>query len=261
MTITIISDCYDENAKGRQQTRISSLLKYPVNFIGVSNELEAAGNLIDTLDAIEDRPGIVLINIAPRHNKIKKWKNGTPFGYFFHQKTLVITTIDGLTLSLIKKLKLLDYVRIINIPTILEEMINQEYLSKELKDHITNTQFRSYEFVPRIINYFLKNEDVPSINFDINEIPSAPHAVWWIDNFGNCKTTILPEDIPWKLRDSVTTKIGELNYFPRLKDVVGKRPALVVSSSGIGDKRFLEIVIQGGNAAEYLNLSVGDVIL
>mgnify|MGYP001572747578 CR=1 FL=1 len=116
MNITIINDCKDENARGRQLTRIGSIFQYPANFIGVSNELEAAGNIIDVLDANGENSGIILVNVAPRNGKAKKYPNGTPFGYFWYEKTLIISSIDGYTLSIVKKLKLTKFINVLNIP-------------------------------------------------------------------------------------------------------------------------------------------------
>jgi len=115
MNITIINDCRDANAAGRQITRTTSLLGDSASFIGVSGDLEAAGNIIDALDALEERPGIILANVAPRNGKAKKWANGTPFSYFRYKKVLILASVDGLTLSLVKKFKLTQSVTILDI--------------------------------------------------------------------------------------------------------------------------------------------------
>ena len=116
MHITIINDCKDANAAGRQMARAAGLIEAPVSFVGVSSDLEAAGNLIDMLDAYGDSAGILLVNVAPRNGKAKKWQNGTPFGYFWYKKILVLSSIDGLTLSLVKKLQLVDSINVLDIP-------------------------------------------------------------------------------------------------------------------------------------------------
>ena len=74
MNITIINDCRDANAVGRQIARATSLLGGSVSFIGVSSDLQASGNIIDVLDALEENPGIVLVNVAPRNGKAKSGK-------------------------------------------------------------------------------------------------------------------------------------------------------------------------------------------
>lgn len=251
MNITVINDCKDENAKGRQLARINSIFKSPANFIGVSNELEAAGNIIDILDANGDGNGIILVNVAPRNGKAKKHKNGSPFGYFWYKKTLVISSIDGFTLSLVKKLKIAKFINVLDTPKTIDILIKNNFLSSNLKSHITNSQFRSYDFLPIIAYYLFKNKKkrIKSKKADIKTIPDAPVTIWWVDNFGNCKTTILSNEI--KI-------LKGFKYYPRLKDVPNKKPALITGSSGLRNKRFLEIVVQGGSAAKLFNLESGD---
>src|SRR3989338_1340128 len=169
MNITIINDCRDANAVGRQIARTTSLFDSPVSFVGVTSDIQAAGNIIDILDAIEESPGIILVNVAPRNGKAKKWENGTPFGYFWYKNILVLASIDGLTLSLVKKLNLTEFINILDVPTSLGEMI-------------------AADFIP-------KNKAAKSTRSPIEEFETAPQAIWWIDNFGNCKTTVLPEEI------------------------------------------------------------------
>ncbi len=260
MNITIINDCLDANASGRQITRATSLLGGPISFIGVANDLEAGGNLVDALDAIDGRAGVVLVNVAPRGGVAKKWKNGTPFGYFWHKSTLVIASIDGFTLSLVKKLHLIDFINIVDISIAINILTEDVPISSNRKRHIINSQFRSYDFLPRLAAFLLKHKHVASTRLDISKIISAPLTIWWIDNFGNCKTTLLLRDIASRKDGLVTTNLGPLHFYSRLKDVPDKRAALIVGSSGLGDGRFLEIVIQGASAAQYLGLSSGDAI-
>jgi len=259
MNITIINDCRDANAVGRQIARTSSLLDSPVSFIGVTSDIQAAGNIIDILDAIEESPGIILVNVAPRNGKAKKWPNGTPFGYFWYKKVLVVASIDGLTLSLVKKFKLTKIITILDIPKTLDRLIAGGALQNNQKDAITRTQFRSFDFLPRIAVYLFNGKKLSGEKLSIEDIPDAPPAIWWIDNFGNCKTTLLQEDVKGKNRFSA--KFKGLSCFERLKDVPDKTSALISGSSGLGEKRFLEIIVQGGSAEKEFKISVGDVIM
>jgi len=260
MTITIINDCRDANAAGRQVTRAISLLGGQATFIGVSNDLEASGNLVDAIDAIEDQEGVILVNVAPRNGQAKKWGNGTPFGYFWYKKILIIASIDGLTLSLAKKLNLVSSINVLDIPIALDVLVKNAGISIKSQKYITNSQFRSYDFLSRIAAYLLRQKNIQSTQLNFSEVLDAPPAIWWIDNFGNCKTTVLLKDITRKTNNRIITKVGELPYFPQLKDIPDKCKALTTGSSGIGDKHFLEIVIQGGSAAKYFNLSSGDLV-
>lgn len=259
MNIVIINDCRDANAMGRQKTRIMALTNSPANSVGVSNDLEASGNLIDCLDAIEGHTGAILVNVAPRSGAAKKWKNGTPFGYFWYQRTLVVTSVDGYTLSLIKKLNIVPAVNVLDIPETLDIMNKNGDIPKDLVDHITNTQFRSYDFLPRITAYLLNNKGILSTQLPMAEIPEIPKTVWWVDNFGNCKTTCFQEELDIK-NGKVNTKFGELNFYDRLKDVPDHEPAVIVGSSGFGNKRFVEIVVQGKSAADHFKIKAGDIV-
>jgi len=259
MNITIINDCRDANAVGRQIARTTSLFDSPVSFVGVTSDIQAAGNIIDILDAIEESPGIILVNVAPRNGKAKKWPNGTPFGYFWYKKVLVLASIDGLTLSLVKKLKLTKIITILDIPKTLNQLIADGALKNNLKDSITRTQFRSFDFLPRVATYLSSGKKLRGEKLSIEHIPDAPPAIWWIDNFGNCKTTLLQQDV--KGKNLFSTKFKGLPYFERLKDVPDQTPALISGSSGLGEKRFLEIIVQGRSAEKEFKISVGDAIM
>lgn len=261
MTITIINDCRDANAAGRQVARAASLFGAQVSFVGVGSDLEAAGNLIDILDAIGDSEGVVLVNVAPRNGKAKKWQNGAPFGYFWYKRVLVVTSVDGFTLSLVKKLRLIDAAYVFDVDVTLDELITNGALSGELRNSIAHTQFRSYNFLPRVAAYLLKHKDITGMRLAIGDIPDAEAAVWWVDNFGNCKTTAFSNDAASREEICKQARFGTLTYVPQLKDVPDNVAALVQGSSGLGEQRFLEIVVQGGSAARRFGLSSGDTLL
>ena len=252
MNITIINDCRDENAAGRQKIRTAELFGGAPNFIGTSSELEAAGNLIDALDALDGTEGIILVNVAPRHGTAKKWENGTPFGYFRYKNALVISTVDGLVLSLVKKLRLVEEINVLDTAQAVDVMVRNNFIPDSFREHIIKSQFRSFDFLPRIAAYLYKTNSELGESVSIDSISTAPSAVWYIDNFGNCKTTLFLEDMP--------TKFGQLRYYERLKDVPHGEPAVIIGSSGIEQKRFLEIVVQGENAAKTFDLAVGSEI-
>jgi len=258
MNSTIINDCRDANAIGRQITRTTSLLGSPVSFIGVIDDLQAAGNLIDALDAFEENPGLVLVNVAPRNGKAKKWENGTPFCYFWYKKILILASVEGFTLSFVKKFKLIEFVTVLDVSTTLDQLIAGGVLPEECKNSITITQFRSYDFLPRVAAFLVQGKKLHGSQLSIEDIPDAPPAIWWIDNFGNCKTTLLLDEI--KNQSHISTRFGRLPYFSRLKDVPNKTTAIITGSSGLGKKRFLEIVVQGGSAEKEFKISMGDRI-
>lgn len=261
MFVTIINDCRDVNAMGRQLTKVAALFGCPVIPVGINHELEAAGNLIDVLDAAEDREGVVLVNVAPRHGNAKKWPNGTPFGYFYYKNILVVSSVDGLVLSLVKKYKLVDEIKLLDIESVLVWLEQHGHIQADELDHIIHTQFRSLEFTPRVAKWLKDGFDLPFENYSLDKISETPETVWFIDNFGNCKTTLFNNEFNFVSGQKVATRFGDLICYDRLKDVPDGEPGLIIGSSGLGDKKFLEIVIQGKSATDKFGLNLGDDLL
>jgi len=271
MFCTIINDCQDPDAVGRQGTRVASLLGVAPTFVGVKHELkldeeftgaelEASGCLVDALDGCEGREGVILVNVAHRHGKGKRWPNGTPFGYFWYKKCLVVSSIDGAVLSLVKKFKLTDSICLMEVRTVMKDLFEKEVVSESVFKHVSQTQFRSFDFTPRVGAYLINGGRVPFENYSIDQISDVQNCVWFVDNFGNCKTTILPADIGFEEGKIIDTSCGKLSCLTHLKDVPDGQGALIIGSSGLEDKRFVEIVVQGVSAAKYFNLAVGSKV-
>lgn len=264
MYITIINDCCDPGTMNRQVVRMATLFPHvhisPVAVDSYS-DLEAAGLLIDTLDASIGENGIILVNIAPRHGKAKKWPNGTPFGHIAVGNTHIFSTVDGVTLSLIHKYGLADNVEVYDIPTVLDSVIAQDKLDPSMREVIINTQFRSYEFLPRVSKWYMDGVELPYEKHALSDFLPSPLAVWCIDNFGNCKTTAWSADIGHDPGKKVKTQFGEIMCYARLKDVPDGEPGLTIGSSGLDSRRFVELVVQGKSAAEHFGVKVGTPLL
>ena len=261
MYVTIINDCHDPLTMNRQVVRAATFFPAThISPVAVGNyaDLEASGIIIDTIDAAMDEPGIILANVAPRHGKAKKWPNGTPFGHIKYQNTHIFATVDGATLSLVHKYGLAREIEVYDLPAVLDIMIKHGKLAEHLRDPISNTQFRSYEFLPRVAKWYMNGVDLPFVVHPLSDFLSAPLAIWYIDNFGNCKTTAWAEDIGHKAGAKIKTQWGELICFDRLKDVPNGEPAIIIGSSGYRDHRFIEIVVQGESAASHFDIKVGD---
>lgn len=264
MYVTIINDCHDPLTMNRQVVRASTLFPATnVSAVAVGNfaDLEAAGAIIETIDAAMDEPGLILANVAPRHGHAKKWPNGTPFGHVKYKHTDIFATVDGVTLSLLHKYGLADKIEVYDIPTVLDAMIKAGKLAEHLRAPITNTQFRSFEFLPRVAKWYLQGVDIPHEVHPLSDFLPAPIAVYSVDNFGNCKTTAWPEDINHQAGQKITTTWGDIPCYDRLKDVPNDTPGVIVGSSGYRDHRFIEIVVQGKSAAAHFDIKVGDKIL
>jgi len=264
MFVTIINDCNSQNDFGRQATRIFRLFgRIPVITVSIEfgGTYAASGNLMDMLDASDGQKGSILVNAAPRHGLGKKWPNGTPFGYFYYKDTLIISTIDGYCLSLVKKLGLINRLYITDVPTVVDEMIKRKLLDPRLRGIIVKSQFRSFDYMPRLAKWLTDGVNVPHKEYSLDKIIDIPKSIWLVDGFGNCKTTILPHEVKHSPRKILKTKIGNLTCYDRLKDVPDLKAGLIIGSSGFGLKRFLEVVVQGKSAAEKFKLRAGSELL
>lgn len=242
-TLTIISDCRDDNARARQEIRYKSLIGdvAPI-FIGVESDLEAAGNLIDAIDAHKGNAGVIIVNVAPRGNK-EKYPNGIPFCYHRFGELIIIGTPN--CFSLAKKLGLFQTTNETDVLTACSKFLPEEEALR-----ISQSQFRSYEYLPYLAKWLLDEQDVPAQEFKIEDF-GTENFVWEVDCFGNCKTTMLSES-------DKSDKYKDLKFYERLADVPKDgTPALTRGSSGYGDNRFIEIVIQREPVNKKLGLEIG----
>lgn len=158
MFITIVNDSSNDNARVRQIVRWSTLFpKATISFVGIDSNLEnsatltAGGNLVDILDASDGREGIVALNVAPR-GEMKDGENGPSFCYFWYKKTLVVPTIKGYTLSLVKKFNIVKNVNLLDTKGVLDFAFKKGLIDNWLNSYIAKSQFRSFDFQPRVAN-------------------------------------------------------------------------------------------------------------
>ncbi len=237
MFTTIINDCQDDNARGRQESRVASLMPTSLSFVGVESDLEASMQLIDVLDATEGRPGLILVNVAPRGGHTTKWENGTPFGYFWHHKTLIVASVDGYVLSAVQQLGLLKSFSLLDTHTGSEAMLAKGFITETAAKQIPRSQFRSFDFIPRAGVFMVEGGILPGVEYDLTRIPDLPKAIWHIDNFGNCKTTLTVSDI--QPTGTTQTRFGELPFYDQLRNVPDGTAGLVLGSSGLSEARFI----------------------
>jgi hypothetical protein len=258
MFATIINDCRDDNARGRQNSRVAALLGITPSFVGVESDLEAGVQLIDILDATDGAKGLILVNVAPRGGHTTKWENGTPFAYFYYGETLIITTVDGYVLSAVKKFSLADEVKLLDTHAVCEAMVETGFITEAAGARIPKSQFRSFDFIPRVGASILKGTEVPSTSYSLDEVAKLPPAVWHIDNFGNCKTTLTTADL--RGAPELATRFGTLPYIAQLRDVPDVQDAIITGSSGLDDRRFLELVRQRTPFAQVHSVKIDDDI-
>ncbi len=258
MFATIINDCHDNNARGRQTTRLSSLLKTSVNFVSIESDLEASLEIIDIIDAADNgSSGVILVNVAPRGGE-ERWENGSPFAFTIYKDILIIGTIDGFVFSGLKKIGLLEHLNLIDAEIATKEMLEYGFITSDQARRIPNSQFRSFDLLPRLASFIFSGNTISSDPYDVNNIPDLPPAVWCIDNFGNCKTTLSVDDL--SNINYLATKYGKFNIIENLTNVPDNSDAVVVGSSGFENKRWLEMVSQQKSFAEKYEVSIGDDI-
>lgn len=253
--VFILTDCQDPNARMRMEARCAAMFRWSrIHFVGVKNTLEAGGCLVDLLDALFGKQAIVLVNVAPRNGEAKKHTNGTPFGFCRVGNALVFGTVDGYIFSFLEKvLEQKLTVNVFDIPVAVRHL----GLSAAEQERVIRTQFRSFEFLPRVAHAVWRGKDIPATKW--SEAPPLPARVWWVDCFGNCKTTLLPQEVGFRpeatIRITVQGRECDLPCYARLADIPDGVIGLTVGSSGLGNYRWLEIMKQGASAAEALEFT------
>ncbi len=255
--IFAFTDCKDPNALTRLQARLTILFENsPVYGVGIDSDIEAAGCILDTLDAIRiaSKPAIIIGNLAPRADK--HYKNGAPFYIGHIDQTIIIATKT--CFSLLAKYKL---IRTINETDV--ETVCKKFLPEAEAGRIANSQFRSFEYVPRLAHWAYERESIPMTESDVDS--EVEDQIWWVDNFGNSKTTITEPEIKERIKDgNITLQINntkiEIPFYQKLADVPKGELGFIIGSSGYGDVRFAEIVKQGGNASTTLKVVSGTKI-
>lgn len=251
MIVNIISDCADGNARGRLMARCQALFGATPIFWPVENKWELAGNIIDACDASLRTKNVILGNVAPRSGD---GTNGTPFFWARVNDNWIFSTRSN------------------EVIWLLEKMFGNQTLYRvdwaHMPDHGDESevyQFRSFELLPRYaaatIHVSLTGKPEP---WAVQAIQNPAASIWWVDAFGNCKTTLCVDELNFEAgeRYNVNAHYAARGY-KRLCDVPFGEIGVVPGSSGFGDKRFIEIVTGGkvkGGAAQMLGLRSGEQI-
>lgn len=268
----IVTDCADANAAGRQTIEFQRLLGITPAIVGVDSfeGLEVGGTMLDLLDrarygslASPEQTGVILGNAAPRSEDLRTHhNNGTPFCHFMAGKLIVAMTFEARSLALMRDNDVTDKVHLMDIPTVTEAVVEAGILKPEQAHKITNTQFRSLEFLPLVARLLRDGVEVPSVEQSLDHLPSVDNLAWLVDNFGNIKTTIPASSVSFAEGEEVVLANGATAVrHTRLADVPRGEIALTSGSSGYGDRRFLELAISKGNAAAELEMAIGSTVL
>lgn len=270
---TIITDCIDSNARQRQVNRYRSLFHEEPVFVPLESadiDLEAGGQLIDALDAaaapqqLDPQKSIVLVNAAPRGSETRDagYDNGVPFCYTRYRGNLIFSTYNPRLLSMAR----ITNVDLIDIPTATEAFVADGLLTPDEAEAMNATQFRSLAFLPLAARVVAGGQELPKTPQPIEPDHDIGGRAWFTDSFGNIKTTSLPEDIDYQAGQIIAVRTAHGAYkdaicIPHLADVPTGELAVTMGSSGYGSRRWLEVVVARGNAAEKLGgVAVGDKI-
>lgn len=270
--ITYLTDCADSNARQRLCARIAALFGATPALFGVAGpnaDLEAGLTLLDALQAATQQlgcpaqPSIFLVNVAPRGDT-DLWPNGTPFCYFWYRGHLIISTLDGRTLSLIRRYLGVVIVQVVDIATVMKAAAGWTDLSDDQAEMVANTQFRSLWFVPLLARWVWDSQEVPSTEHTLLEIDLEP-MVAVVDNFGNCKILADLKVMAFTHGKKLAVHhqrwwrfiwpTRRVRCYERLADVPRGEAALVIGSGAEG---FVELVVQRGSASRRFGLKVGD---
>ena len=215
--ISIATDCCDWNAKFRLQTRVGTLFGQIPAFGGVFDDLSLGGTVADGIDAATGEPAIVVGNAAARRGCNS---NGSPFGSVQVGKTLVVTTVAGYALSFLQHLGLVNAadVRVFDTEEVLRIAVERGLMDEASAIRAAAAQFRSYEFELHLARWLWDGEDFPSR--PLATIPPLLKQIWWIDDgrsgnlkhFGNCKLSVLPEEVDWQPGRPLPIRIGRVPY-------------------------------------------------
>lgn len=270
----IITDCSDPNAQARQEVRFANLFGIRPMFVGLTadrelQDLETAGLLVDVLDAADththepQKPNVILANVAPRGDDVREhWENGTPFCHFNVAGNTVLAPFEGRALLLAQKLGLVSAVNVLDIRTVTKFLTAEDVLKRPIARAINDSQFRSLHFLPLAARELIKGRNLPAKPEQLKPAPQVEPTAWYVDSFGNLKTTLLKADVNFQPGKVVKLANGEKAVcYRRLADVPTDELALTVGSSGYGTRRWLEVVIQKGDAAKELGFKIGSPML
>ncbi len=272
LTVVPINDCSDGNARMRVEARLSRLLPGAtiLTTVPVQNDLEASLNILDALDAV-DNPwlhsgsgllisgldpilNLIVANVAPRKGV---GNHGVGFYYARFGSTLILTTLSGYELSLLKKVGLSAKLYRLDVTEVVKWMVRSGLISKDYAHHIENSQFRSFEFLPITGLCLLKMLDhVPTHPGSWEDLPVlADGLVGTIDVFGNAKLTAVGKAGFKFSLEGEPSRIFESK--PNLAALNDREAGVVRGSSGFWQCRLAEFMIKGSAAAKKYGLELG----
>lgn len=258
-SLLFFTDCSDNNAKARVFAHLSEQLKqfnFDIAVYGERNVQDIAFNIFSLVSFWKEKKikgNIVVGNYAPRS---EKYPNGAPFLLTMIEENYIIG--NEKTFALLKKIDFLYPLRIVEIDIL--NTLNMHF-PKEDCIKLSKTQFRSLEVLPLIINLIIRGKQIATKECLIKTNFFSTAEVIFVDNFGNIKTSMDRDDLIFKTNNKNTIQI--LDYegpIPVRYDYLSEVPVGSAGFVASGSSRFAEIVVNGGSAADFFNVKVGDQI-
>lgn len=290
-SVAFITDCADVHAVTRVEKALADLdvtnkiIPIPVfgELAGHSVEHMSALHAIDqltcsvygTLHDQNDVQHVLLINAAPR-SKNTQGKNGDPFCVFVINNTFVISSFNESLLGLIADAGFETSVYVLDRKKTPDLILDKFSYNEQIREYLTHTQFRSLEWLPRLVALYKKH------NFDVHDSELKPlissnheikklsdykshlelSRILFIDCFGNIKTSISEKIIP-KDRDEVVVNfiknesfgdVKAMNFkiYNSLDELPEGGVGLVRGSSGMYGNKLYEIMVGKQNALHFL---------
>lgn len=288
-SVTFVTDCADVHAMARVEKALVDL-EIAEHIVPLPLHGELGAHAIEhmaALHAIDQLSGgnyktffsqkedtikhTLLINAAPRTKK-SQGKNGSPFCVFNVGNTCIIASFNESLLGLIADVGIESTVYVFDRLHTPQGIVREFEYTDETVDFFTHTQFRSLEWLPRLVHILKKYdfnlthpemEKFYSSEFPVQSLSSYKShlelsRIFLIDCFGNIKTSISEKIIPQD-RTSVTIdfiKNKELTdlqtltlpVYKALDEVPEGTLALVRGSSGMYGNKLYELMVGKGNA-------------
>lgn len=254
-SVFFFTDCKDTNALSRVEAYLLALIKNAnIRVYGANSSEEIALSvygIVEIWKKAKSEGNVVVGNFAPRD---KKWTNGAPFCFARLYGNLIVGTPECFSL-LVSKNKL-DRNRIYQTDVF---KVCSKFMTEEEALDISKSQFRSLEYVPKLISWLLDEKDFPTNN--AKDIPPVKNEkVFFIDNFGNIIFSMSPIQFKDYSLGCEYFSIGDSVLCPatmkeRLSDLKDGELGFVLGSKG-----FVELICKGGNAASMLGVKIGDTI-
>lgn len=248
--IAIVSDCGGQ-AMSRMTTRFHALHTDAVCIPYESRSLlEAAGNIVDAIDALNGRPGAVVCNSAPRRDT--RGTNGSAIVYFHIGNATIVSTVG--VLGLLKQL----------VPEMTARAVDVDNFMRNLGAERDTFNFRGLEVIPWILRCLRDGNYLEDVSVKHDVFPTVEPCVWLVDTIcgesTNLKLSVLRSEAPWfKPGTEVEMRLGtaspkRIGCFERLTHIPEGQLGIYEGSSGLGNERFLEIAVMGGSAAGFLQV-------